>query len=293
MITEQLNIPSPLHKVETSWVKQSGCELYVKRDDLIHPLISGNKWRKLSGIIQKAKGYDTIKTFGGAFSNHLVATAVVAAGLGKKSIGVVRGQEPESLSKVLELCKLYGMHLQFVTREEYAKAKHQNELANNVLTIAEGGAHPEALVGCARIVNELEGESFDKLVVCCGTGTTYAGLYKELKKSNQEKKLFGVQVLKGLGYISREVKDTFNITSPQIFDSYHLGGYAKTNSELMHLVKDFAQETGVLLDPIYTAKAVFAIRDLVQQKEWVNEKIILLHTGGLTGWFGKWNELNF
>jgi 1-aminocyclopropane-1-carboxylate deaminase len=291
MINQHLNIPSPLHEVDTPWLKEANCQLFIKRDDLIHPLISGNKWRKLSGLLKEATDFETIKTFGGAYSNHLVATAVVTSILGKKSIGVIRGEKPKRWSKVLELCRLYGMELDFVSRQEYALIKHTNALKGEVLTIAEGGAHSLGLEGCADIIKELPVDDFDKIVVSCGTGTTYAGMYNELKQTNQEHKLVGIQVLKGENYIAHELQQKFKIRRAHILDNYHLGGYAKTNDELFQLISDFTKQTGVLLDPIYTGKALYAIRDLIQKGIWSKQKIVLIHTGGLTGWFGKWDDL--
>ena len=294
MIEQQLNIPSPCHLVETDWLKSAGVKLWLKRDDLIHPIISGNKWRKLSGILAAydSNFYNSITTFGGAFSNHLVATACVTALLGVPSKAIIRGEEPKELSPVLRLCKLYGMQLAFVSREEYKKANGETGITDDVLYIPEGGACKEGTLGCEAILAEVDLQQFSQIFVSCGTGTTVAGMANYLDKNELRVQLNGIQVLKGQDYIKNDLEKVFGITSANIYDEFHCGGYAKTSNELIGFIKDFTQQTGVLLDPIYTGKMIFAIKKLIEGHGIVSgEQILAIHTGGLTGWFGKYNEL--
>ena len=294
MIEQQLNIPSPCHQVETNWLTESGVELWLKRDDLIHPIISGNKWRKLSGILNtyENNAYKSITTFGGAFSNHLVATACATAILGVPSEAIIRGEEPKELSPVLQLCRLYGMQLVFVSREEYKKAKRETGIADDVLYIPEGGACKKGTLGCEAILAEVDLQQFSQIFISCGTGTTVAGMANYLDKNELGVQLNGIQVLKGKDYIKNDLEEVFGITSAHIFDEFHCGGYAKTTEELMEFIKDFTKQTGVLLDPVYTGKMMLAIEKLIEMgKIKAGEKILAIHTGGLTGWFGKYNEL--
>lgn len=292
MINEHLNIPSPLHAIETDWSRDMGIELLLKRDDLIHPIISGNKWRKLSGILghYPSESFDTITTYGGAYSNHLLATAAACAIIGVRSVGVVRGERQEPLNAVLKLCEIYGMDLQFTDRTSFKDRKHTEGIQNKVLHIPEGGAAEQGWFGCSEILAEQgkEVEFADQIWVSCGTGTTYAGMYRYLERHQQSNKLIGVQVLKGDGYIARDVERLFGIGDARILDQYHHGGYAKTSDDLLDFAHDFTKQTGVMLDPIYTVKMMWAIRaEAGAGKIKRGERVIALHTGGLTGWFGK------
>lgn len=294
-IQDHLNIPSPITKIETSWSKKYELSIALKRDDLIHPLISGNKWRKLSGILShyKSEAYDEIITYGGAFSNHLIATAVTCSILGKPAVGIIRGDESKNLNGVLKLCETYGMKLCHVTRKEYKETNRMEGILGRRLFIPEGGACVKGTEGCKKILSECDPSSFDKIYIPCGTGTTIAGMSLYQKSSGfDSSKLFGIQVLKGDRYITNDLKRLYNIEDITILDQYHCGGYAKTNSELISFIKNFTRETGVLLDPIYTGKMMFAIQKMAQDGSISKgEKILAIHTGGLTGWFGKHNEL--
>ncbi len=292
-IRQHLNIPSPLSSVETSWTKEHNISLFVKRDDLIHPLLSGNKWRKLSGILAHydSESYDSISTYGGAFSNHLVATAVCGSILGIPCEGIIRGEEPKERNSVLRLCALYGMRLTFISRGDYKKSCRTTGIQNKVLYVPEGGADVLGTVGCKDIVKELDITGAYRLFVPCGTGTTLAGMAQQIIESSGEAKLFGIQVLKGEDYIKSEVKELYGL-DVDVYDNFHGGGYAKTNEELVDFIREFTKETGILLDPIYTGKMMLAIKKMVLGGEIeINETIVAVHTGGLTGWFGKHTEL--
>lgn len=265
--------------------------LFVKRDDLIDPYISGNKWRKLKYILARAKAEHKthLVTFGGAYSNHLVATAAAAARSGLKATAFVRGEAVKN--EMLLLCRLFGMELIFTDRESYRNKQFlfEKHFAKNPETyfIDEGGASAEATIGCAEIISQLT-ESYDHIFCAAGTGTTAAGLLKGLKQGDLNTKLHIIPVLKGGSFIGDEIAKYTTVTPQlEIHLDYHFGGYAKTTPELIDFIKTFTAQTGLLLDPVYTAKMCYAICDL--QKQGIlheNERILAIHTGGLMGLFG-------
>lgn len=265
--------------------------LFVKRDDLIDPYISGNKWRKLKYILAKAKAENKthLVTFGGAYSNHLVATAAAAARSGLKSTAFVRGEEVKN--EMLLLCSLFGMQLIFTDRESYRDKHRLFELhfATNDKTyfIDEGGASPEATIGCAEIISELT-NTYDHIFCAAGTGTTAAGLLKGIQQQGLNTKLHIIPVLKGGSFIKDEIAKYTPLSDHLVLHlDYHFGGYAKTTPELINFIKTFTAQTGLLLDPVYTAKMCFAVVDL-QKKGFIGEddNILAIHTGGLMGLFG-------
>lgn len=282
-------------EVKTSWTEEHGIRLSIKRDDLIHPLISGNKWRKLSGILSfyEPDSYSSIVTYGGAYSNHLVATAVTCAIMNVPCTGVIRGEEPKVHNGVLKLCGLYGMKLHFVPRQEYRDTNRTSGVIDNTLFIPEGGACEKGTVGCEDILKEIDLDDVSQVFVGCGTGTTIAGMARYLDYTKTQRTVLnGIQVLKGENYLQDDIKKLYGVTSAHVYDQFHVGGYAKTNDELIGFIKDFTAETGVLLDPIYTGKMMLAIKKLVQSNEIKRgEHIVAIHTGGLTGWLGKHDSL--
>lgn len=265
--------------------------LFVKRDDLIDPYISGNKWRKLKYILAKAKaGNKThLVTFGGAYSNHLVATAAAASRSGLKSTAFVRGEEVKN--EMLLLCSLFGMQLIFTDRESY-RDKHQlfnQQFASNdkAYFIDEGGASLEATIGCTEIISEIA-EPYNHIFCAAGTGTTAAGLLRGIQQQRLNTKLHIIPVLKSGSFIKDEIAKYTPLSDHlELHLDYHFGGYAKTTPELIDFIKMFTAQTGLLLDPVYTAKMCFAIVDL--QKQGLigeDDKILAIHTGGLMGLFG-------
>ena len=265
--------------------------LSVKRDDLIDPYISGNKWRKLKYILAKAEEEKKthLVTFGGAYSNHLVATAAAASRSGLTATAFVRGEEVQN--EMLLLCSLFGMQLIFTDRESYRDKQKlfQQHFANDhqAYFIDEGGASPEATIGCAEIIGELT-ETYDHIFCAAGTGTTAAGLLKGIQQHQLNTKLHIIPVLKGGSFIEDEIVQHTPLSDHlNLHLDYHFGGYAKTTPELISFIKTFTSKTGLLLDPVYTAKMFYAIFDL--QKRGIigkDEKILAVHTGGLMGLFG-------
>lgn len=263
----------------------------MKRDDLIDPYISGNKWRKLKYILAKAKKENKthLVTFGGAYSNHLVATAAAASRSGFKSTAFVRGEEVKN--EMLLLCRLFGMKLIFTDRESY-RDKFQlfaQHFVNDeqAYFVNEGGASMEATIGCAEIIDELTAP-YDHIFCAAGTGTTAAGLLRGIQQHGLDTKLHIIPVLKGASFIQDEIAQYTPVSEHlKIHLNYHFGGYAKTTPELISFMKTFTAKTGLLLDPVYTAKMFYAIQDLAQQgiisKD---ESGLAIHTGGLMGLFG-------
>ncbi|RLJ72908.1 1-aminocyclopropane-1-carboxylate deaminase/D-cysteine desulfhydrase [Pedobacter alluvionis] len=265
--------------------------LFVKRDDLIDPYISGNKWRKLKYILAKAKAAHKthLVTFGGAYSNHLVATAAAASRSGLTATAFVRGEEVQN--EMLLLCSLFGMKLIFTDRESY-RDKHklfQQHFANDhqAYFIDEGGASAEAIIGCAEVIKELA-EPYDHIFCAAGTGTTAAGLLSGIQQNGLNTKLHIIPVLKGASFIKEEITKYTPLSHHLILHlDYHFGGYAKTTPQLISFIKNFTAKTGLLLDPVYTAKMFYAIQNLQQQGNiGKDEKILAIHTGGLMGLFG-------
>ena len=269
----------------------NGIELYIKREDLLHPIISGNKFRKLKYNIQEAKrlGHTTLLTFGGAFSNHILAVAGAGAEFGFKTIGIIRGEELESkiaenttLAKAQEL----GMQFYFVSRtayrekEEKAFANHLHELFGNFYMIPEGGTNELAIKGCEEILTDTDKAYFTHVACAVGTGGTISGL---INSSGQKQQIIGFSSLKG-AFLSDVIRNFVVKTNWNINDAYHFGGYGKVNDELIQFLNSFYSQTFIPLDPVYTGKMVFGVLDLIQKEYFPpNSKILMIHTGGLQG----------
>jgi len=288
-----MQIYSPIHQL----TYQSLNSIWVKRDDLIDPYISGNKWRKLKYILQDAqkRGKSHLVTFGGAYSNHLVATAAAAAKNGLKATAFVRGDEVTN--EMLLICSLFGMQLIFTDRESYKnkpnlfKAHFGNN--TNAYFIDEGGASEEAVQGCTEIISELT-TNYDHIFCAAGTGTTAAGLLRGINQQQLTTKLHVIPVLKGGDFIRDEIaKYEPDLSNLCVHTNYHFGGYAKTKPELLTFIKNFTAQTGMLIDPVYTAKMFYAINELKGQNYFKKEeKILAIHTGGLLGILGMKDKLN-
>jgi 1-aminocyclopropane-1-carboxylate deaminase len=283
-----LDIYSPVQELNDPLFKKKGIQVFVKRDDLIHPFISGNKWRKLKYTLIQAKALkkDHLVTFGGAYSNHLIATACAAAKFGFRSTGFVRGEEVKNHS--LMLCRMFGMNLIFADREGY---KDKAELFDHYFSadadsyfINEGGAGEEALKGCSELISELE-QSFDHIFCAAGTGTTAAGLLMGIEQTASPASLHAVSSLKNGSFLKDDIgKYNVNTQNLILHCDYHFGGYAKTTSELLNFIKQFASSTGILLDQVYTGKTAYAIYDMIKNDQFqAGSKILLIHTGGLLG----------
>ena len=269
--------------------------LFIKRDDLIHPFISGNKWRKLKYNLIKAEetGKNHLVTFGGAFSNHVLATAAAGAKFGFKTSAFIRGEEANN--QLLDFCKLFGMQLLFVSREAYHNKEglFEDYFKENPQTycLKEGGFGAEAEKGCREIVSELK-QDYDHIFCAGGTGATAAGIINQINNQNLSTQFHLVPALKGGAFLRDDIKPLLLAESEyQLHDEYHFGGYAKTQAPLIDFIKDFTQQTGLLIDPVYTAKTLFAIQDLASKGYFPkNASVLMIHTGGLFGILGMLNK---
>jgi 1-aminocyclopropane-1-carboxylate deaminase len=276
-------------------LEEKKVELFIKREDLIHPFVSGNKFRKLKYNLLEAKKLKkkALLTFGGAYSNHVVATAVAGKLAGFKTFGIIRGDElTKNLKQTLEenatLREAHenGMKLQFVTREQYRQKssfgfieKMKNKWGDFYL-IPEGGTNCLAVDGCEEILIN-EDSKFDYICSAVGTGGTISGLINSSKK---HQKIIGFPALKG-NFLSEEIRKFISRKKNwSLQKAYHFGGYAKHTEELIDFINTFKEETGVLLDPVYTGKMLFGILDLVQKDTFAEgSKILAIHTGGIQG----------
>ncbi len=276
----------------------SNYNITLKRDDLIHSIISGNKYRKLKYNILEAQnlGLDTLLTFGGAFSNHIAATAAVSKMVGLKSIGIIRGKELEykyENNPTLVYAEKCGMHLHFVSREEYkvkTSEEYINQLKNklgNFYLLPEGGTNGLAVKGCTEIIDASH-DKYDYLCCAVGTGGTLAGI---IEASKPHQKIIGFSALKGT-FQNLEIEKFTEKRNFEIIDDYCFGGYAKIDSTLVRFINEFKNTHNIPLDPIYTGKMMFGIADLMTKNYFAaKSKILAIHTGGLQGIAGINNIL--
>ena len=286
-----LEIFSPVHQITNQLFDEHGVKVFLKRDDLIHPMISGNKWRKLKYLLKKAQEQhkNRIVTFGGAYSNHLLAAAAAAAKFGFRATGIVRGEEVNN--DTLFLCKLHGMQLIFTDRDSYRNkaALFHKYFGNNedAFFIDEGGASAEGVQGCSELVDELT-DHYDHIFCACGTGTTAAGIINGLTKHQFKAQFNAVPVFKNGGFIKEEINRF--LTTPAEFDlhtNYHFGGYGKATDELINFIKQFVASTGIVIEPVYTGKMMYALYDLIGNGYFKSgSKILAIHSGGIWGLLG-------
>jgi 1-aminocyclopropane-1-carboxylate deaminase/D-cysteine desulfhydrase-like pyridoxal-dependent ACC family enzyme len=292
--------PSPLQKLEDEFLREKGIELYVKRDDLIHPEIQGNKWRKLKYNLFEARlnGIHTLLTFGGPYSNHIYATAAAARLFHFKAIGIIRGEEHEVLSPTLKFAASQGMELYYMDRESYREKDDPTNIESlrtqigNFYLVPEGGTNALAVEGASEIIEEID-IPFDFICTACGTGGTLAGLVSGLKGKNQ---VIGFSALKGADTLTPKVSELvnyvtgFGYTNFNINFDYHFGGYAKVNPELIAFIKDFKLKYKIQLEPVYTGKMFYGLFDMIKKDRFPGgSKIVALHTGGLQGLSGYMN----
>jgi 1-aminocyclopropane-1-carboxylate deaminase len=268
----------------------NGITLEIKREDLLHPFISGNKFRKLKyNLVQaKAENSHNILTFGGAYSNHIAAVAYAGKEQGFKTIGVIRGDELGDKiadNPTLQFAQECGMQFEFVSREAY-RLKTESEFIlklknkfGSFYMVPEGGTNDYAVKGCQEILTD-EDASFDFICCAVGTGGTISGI---INSTLSHQKVLGFPALKG-DFLKDEIRKFATNERWGLVNDYHFDGYGKVNEQLVQFINQFYQETQVPLDPIYTGKMVFGVMDLIQKNYFPeNAKILLIHTGGLQG----------
>lgn len=268
-------------------------ELHIKREDLIHPIVSGNKFRKLKyNLIEGQKNnYKTVLTFGGAFSNHIAATAEACHILGLKSIGIIRGEElgaslehTLSTNSTLAFAHKKGMKFIFVSRSDYRLKEESDHLKlllqkqPNIFIIPEGGTNSLAIKGCKEILQEKN--DFNYICSSVGTGGTFAGL---IEGSDNGQHCIGFSALKG-NFLEKEISKWTSKSNWTLQTDYHFGGYAKVNSALIDFINTFQHDYNIPLDPIYTGKMLYGIFEMIQAGYFPkNTRILAVHTGGLQG----------
>lgn len=287
LMNQSINIPLP-----------GNIKLTVKREDLLHPHISGNKFRKLKYNILEAKkeGKSALLTFGGAFSNHIAATAAAGKKYGFSTIGIIRGEELVNKigdNPTLTFARDCGMMFKFVTREAYRLKSDSHFVKalqaefNDFYLVPEGGTNPLAVKGCEEILSDGDKE-FTHIACAVGTGGTIAGL---ANAAMPHQKVIGFPALKGEGLLDdiRKFAPNGNL---ELINDYHFGGYGKVSEDLIVFINDFFEKTGIPLDPVYTGKLFFGVIDLIGKGYFPeNSNVLLVHTGGLQGIAGMNKEL--
>ena len=289
MVIEQ----TPIDEIKTNLLEEKGIELFVKREDLNHPEIQGNKLRKLHyNLIQaKEEGHKTILSFGGAYSNHIYALAAAGAYYDFQTIGIIRGEQHHPLNPTLAFAEANQMQLHYIDRTRYRLKNSQlvlNDLKKkfgDFYLIPEGGTNDLAIKGCQEILHQNE-KYFDQYILSVGTGGTIAGIIQSLQGQQQ---VIGISSLKG-EFLEAEVNSLFRqyhlpeYNNWTINHSYHMGGYAKVNEELLHFMEQIEQDHGLLLDPVYTGKALYGIFDMIKKDQFKKgTRLLFIHTGGLQG----------
>ena len=272
------------------WYDHQVAAIDMLRLDKIHPIVSGNKWFKLKHNITacKQQGYDTILTFGGGYSNHLVATADATKEAGLKSIGIVRGEElQQNPSATLQECIAADMELQYVSRTQYKERYNtiwQKELSEQykAYVIPEGGANEEGRTGAADIAELIpDVKNYTHLLVSVGTGTTLAGLRNAIPETVN---VLGFAPMKGGAYLNDELKEFIEDKPYHIYDNWHLGGFGKSNGELIEFMNDFYKMNNIPLDMVYTAKMMYGLEEMLHNNKFnEDDKLLCIHTGGLQG----------
>lgn len=289
----QAPLPSPLQRLHHPLLTCYGVELWCKRDDLIHPAISGNKWRKLKYHLLHAKehGKRHLLSFGGAYSNHIHALAAAGCQSGLRTTGIIRGEYDAVSNSTLRDARRWGMDLVFVDRQSYRRRQDPDWLAQfdapDTLIVPEGGSSPLAIPGVAELVGEVP-FSPDLWVLPCASGGTLAGLIAGKRDREQ---ILAIAVLKGGGFIADEVcrlhPAAANIPGWRIALDHHDGGYAKFSPALWQWVQDFSATTDLPLEPIYSGKAMWGLfRELAAGRIAPGSKIVFIHTGGMQGLAG-------
>lgn len=285
---------TPIQEISDHLLAQKRLKVFVKREDMNHPFVAGNKWWKLKYNLQEAKtlGYSTVLTFGGAFSNHIYATAASMSEQSMKSIGIIRGEEVLPLNETLAFAQTRGMNLFYVSREEYRKKNERDFTAQlkrqfgDFYLIPEGGTNQLAVKGCAEFASEKLLElDFDYLCLPVGTGGTMAGIIAGL---SGKRHVLGFSVLKDGAFLRDEVKALVKEFSGRDFSNwhlmteYHFGGYAKKTKELDEFISRMKVEQNLPLEFVYSGKMAAGVFDLISKNYFKpGSKILLLHTGGL------------
>ncbi|MBD2245344.1 pyridoxal-phosphate dependent enzyme [Nostoc sp. FACHB-888] len=316
-------IAPPIQQINSKIARNAGVDLYVLRLDLMHPFVNGNKWFKLKYNLldAKEKNFTTLLTFGGAYSNHIYATAAAGNLFGFRTIGVIRGEERLPLNPTLSFAVQQGMQIVYLNREMYrqrntpALEEYLQQRFGEVFIIPEGGGNLNGVRGCTEIIADAMPTvvtelcrsagytyAFDHICVACGTATTLAGIALSL---HEGQRAIAFPVLKNGAFLAPQIESlltnylAFGLPSPysspaswELVCDYHFGGYAKVNNELLLFSQQFTEQHGVPLDYVYTAKMFYGVMDLLKQGFFCKgDRLLLVHTGGLQGNIGMEERL--
>ncbi|WP_413701263.1 1-aminocyclopropane-1-carboxylate deaminase/D-cysteine desulfhydrase [Psychromonas sp. KJ10-10] len=305
-LSQQLQLlisPSPLQELNHPLLQSKNISLSVKRDDLLHADISGNKWRKLKfNLIEARKqGINHLVSFGGAYSNHIHALAAAGHYFGFETSAIIRGEPHYANNPTLKQAQQWGMHLHFVSRQEYRQREEPQYLQRlqdkfpEALIIPEGGSSPFAIPGVMELCDELMQQSvkrIDHIFTATGSGGTLAGLIAGFSNNQQKNstRITGIAVLKQADYLLTNIDHLLgqanqsSVNDWQLLTQFHGGGYAKVSPELGDFCSQFESECGIPIEPIYTGKMFYALFELIKQ-DYFNDgdNIVALHTGGLQG----------
>ena len=282
-------LPSKIKELKLNINNSNNIKLFIKREDLIHDIVSGNKWRKLNYNFKyiKEKKIKKILSFGGAYSNHLHALSWLAKKNNIKSFGLVRGCELSIENPTLSFCKKNKIDLFFLNRSTYRNNKYNNPIfkkiiksEENVFVIPEGGFNEFGIKGCEEIMNEVN-EHYD--IICCsiGSGCTAVGIIKSLKF---DQSFLGFSSFKNNSQIKNIISEKVKTMNWEINSEYNFGGFGQVNDDLKKFIKDFKNTYAIMLDPIYTSKLFFGLFDMISKNKLPKDsRILVLHTGGLQG----------
>ncbi|GAA2414814.1 pyridoxal-phosphate dependent enzyme [Actinomadura vinacea] len=286
----RLNVPSPLVELASDRIARQHLRLYLKRDDLIHPDLPGNKWRKLKYNLRAAReeGHSTLLTFGGAYSNHIRATAAAGRLFGFATIGVIRGERHLPLNDSLAFAAAQGMRLVYLDRSTYRRKSEPDVIIElhrrfgDFYLLPEGGSNAAAVRGCAELPTEID-QAFDVICCACGTGGTLAGIAAGLRP---RQRALGFSALKGGQFLRHEVErlqsETYGTTKGDwaIAYDFHFGGFARRTAVLDEFISEFTDGHGITLDRVYVAKMMYGIFTLAERGEFdKGTRIIAVITG--------------
>jgi 1-aminocyclopropane-1-carboxylate deaminase len=292
-----LTVPTPLQFIKEPLFDEKGVEVWLKRDDLTDPQIQGNKWRKLKYnlVAAKEEGHKTLLTFGGAYSNHICATAAAGRRLGFKTIGIICGEPADEPTDTLLAAADNGMQILWMDRAQYRRKDEPQSIESlhsqlgAFFLIPEGGTNLYALQGCIEMVNEIKAD-YDHICVACGTGGTLAGIVSGLYG---RKNIIGFSSLKGRDTLTPQVAALARGFTGKEFDNwhitfdYHCGGYARVTDELISFIKKFKLDHLTQLEPVYTGKMMYGLYDMIRRDHFPRGSgIVAIHTGGLQGLCG-------
>lgn len=284
-----VRLPSPERPLQVSWENPGNCRLWVKRDDLIHPVISGNKWRKLRDPLTDItkQGAQSVLSFGGGYSNHLHSLGFACNQLGIPLTAIVRGDYRETPTPMLHDLISWNTRIEFVDRQTYRKRDEKSYLASlreryqEPVIIPEGGSQSQAIAGMNAMLEELN-NAYDLIVAPVASGGTLAGLIASPASSAD---ILGIAVLKGQGYLESLVEGLlpFPVEKPwSINHDFHHGGYAKSPQALRAFCDSFTRQTSIPVEPVYSGKLFYAVAKMLEKGSFgKNRNILLIHTGGL------------